>query len=312
MGNQLQAIQDPLITGVSSAYIPKGYVSEMILPVVPVVQSTGKLGRYGNQHLRIVQTLIGGEGKYRRYKPITRLTDSYEIEGHGLEGMVSKDDYRNVQQPFDAEKDEAIGLGTVIWNEKEKALADTLTSTTIVTNNVTLSGNAQFNDYSNSDPLAKFKTARQTVRGACGAVPDTAIMDWDVADTLAYHPQLLDFLGFKEARPGGLTHQEIAKALGVRRVLIAEAKYNSAAQGQTDVLSNIWGKHIVFGVLPERAEKYQVTAGYTVRYANQPPRKVYKWDVNNPPESKAILVTDEYDHLISNAGGLYLIEDAIA
>lgn len=309
--SQNRAIVDKLLTNVSSAYVPKGYISEKLLPQIKVVQTTGKLGKYTGQHLRIETSIIGGEGQYRRVKAVARSTSSYEIESHGLEGVVTKNDRRNVELPFEAESDEVMGLSTKLWLEKEYSLATVLANASVVTQGVTLSGTSKFSDYANSTPLTVAATARAAIRNACGQAPDTFFCDWAVAEKLAYHPQLMEYLGFTQARPGGLTHQELAKALGVRRIEVADVVYNSAKEGQTDSLAAVWGKLCWFAVLPETAQKQQVSAGYRVGYGSTP-RKVYKYPINNPPESTGILVEDEYQMLISNVNAIYRITDAIA
>jgi hypothetical protein len=310
--SQLRAQVDKLLTKVSSGYFPKGYVSEAVLPLIQVKQYSGLLGKYGQSHLRIENSIKGGRGKYRRVETLARSTTTYLVEGHGLEGFVSKEDYANVEEPFDAEKDETIGLTTSLWLEKEKVLADSLSDTAIITSNTTLAGTAQFSDYDNSDPIAVFSTARETIMGNVGMMPNIAILDILVWNKLRFHPQMLDALGFKYDRPGGLREDELASVLGVDKVHLAMARYNSAKEGQTDVLSACWGKHIVFAVAPDSAAPQQISLGYRVQIAGSEPRKVYKWDVNNPPGSKAILVEDEYDFLLSNVGAAYLIKNSIA
>ena len=309
---QLKAQVDKLLTNVSNMYIPDGFVSEQILPLISVVQKTGKLGKYGSNHLRIEHSLAGGRGEYRRVEPIVRSSDSYSVESHGLEGMVTEDDYRNVEQPYDAEKDETLGLQNLIWLNKEYALASTLSSTSIMTLNTTLTGTDQYNDYPNSDPLGDFKDARLAIYGGCGMPPNKAVMSWEVANTLAYHTQILDALGFTYNRAGQLSDQELAKAMGVEKLYIAKPKYNSANEGQTAVLSSVWGKHIVFFYAPDSAAKYQVSLGYRVALKGQEQKRVFKYSVNNPPNSTGILCDDSYDFLISNASAGYLIKDAIA
>lgn len=309
---QNRAIIDKLLTNVSSMFVPTGYISEMLLPFVGVTQKTGKLAKYGLSHLRIESSYTGGRGAYRRVEPIVRSNTGYEIEGHGLEGLVTADDYRNVEVPYDAEADETVGLTAHLWLEKEKVLADTLADTAVITQNQTLSGTSQFSDYDNSDPLGVAKTARAAVRAGCGKAPDTVWMTWTVADTLAYHPQLLDFLGFKEARPGGLTYPELAKALGVQKVLIADVMYNSANEGAADSLADVWGKHVWWGVCPAQAQVRQVSLGYRLGYTGGMPRKVYKQPSFNPPNGTILLVEDEYDFLLSNVGAVYLAKSAIA
>ncbi len=310
--SQMKGIIDPLLTDASSMYVPDGAIADSLLPAVKFAQYTGKLGSYGTNHLRIESTVIGGKGKYRQVESIIRSTSGFTIEGHGLSGLVTKHDYKNVTDPFDAEKDETTGLSTILLLEKEKALADALGATATMTQNTTLSGTGQFSDYTNSDPVSKFVAAKKAVRDGCGAVANVAIMEYGVADVLRYHPQLLDLLGFKYAKPGGLTNDDLAKALNVEKVFVPNCTYESAKEGQTSVLAPVWGKIVVFAVIPKSAQKYQVSLGYNIRLDDGQPRKVYKQPVFNPPGSTEILVEDEYDMLLSNVLAGYLIKDAIA
>ena len=121
--SQIKAIVDKLLTNVSQMYVPEGYISEDILPNLKVKQKTGKIGKYGLNHLRIVNSKMGGRGKAARFEPIVRDSDLYSIESHGLEGLVTEDDYDNVEEPFEAESDETLGLTSTLWTAKEYAIA---------------------------------------------------------------------------------------------------------------------------------------------------------------------------------------------
>lgn len=310
--SQLKPIFDPLLTNASSALIPKGYICEELLPYIGAVTSTGLLAKYGTNHLRVEKSLRGGRGAYKRIESIARSTAAYSIEGHGLESIVTADDYRNVQSPYKAEEDEVMGLTQLLWTDKEYNLAAALASTSIVTQYTTLTGTNQYDDFLNSDPIDDFATARSTVKSGCGMLPNVAFMDELVWNKLRFHPQMLDALGFKQNRPGGLTKDEMAVAMGVEKVLIAGAVYESAKEGQTSSLASIWGKHIWFAQLPDKAAPYQVSAGYWIGYEGEQPRKVYKQNNFNPPGSTLILCEDNYDHVISNVGAIYRIASAIA
>lgn len=311
-GTQMRAIVDMLLTNVAKGYAPKNYISESILPVIQSAQTTGKLGSYGTAHLRIVNTVRGGKGKFREVDSTSYSTSGYEIEGHGISDLVTKEDYKNVIEPFRAEEDKVMALSNILWLEKEKGLADQLGNTAVLTQNTTLVGNAQYSDPLNSQPVQDFQVARAAVYDGCGEVPNLAIMSWDVKNILKYHPQLLDLLGYKFARPGGLSDEELARALDVDKVLIGTAKYESAKEGQTSVLSSVWGKNIVFAVAPEKPQIMQVSLGYTVRYEGESPRKAYKEAQFDPPGSTKILVEDNYDQLFTNVGAAYLIKNAVA
>ena len=309
---QMKALVDKLLTNASNGYVPEGFISEQILPLLNVVQYSGKIGNYGNDHLRIVPTIMGGRGGAKRLDAMNVSSSTYMIENHGLEDIVTAEDYANKEEPFDAENDSQLTLTTVLWLGKEKALADALTSTSVITQNVTLSGTSQWNDYTNSDPIGVALTAKNTIRAACGKAPDTMISDWAVAEVLRYHPKILRNLGYADNRAGSLTNDELAKALGMRRYLVADVVYNSAKEGQADSLAPVWGKHVVFAVLPNTAAKMQKTLGYRVQISGSGPRKVYKEPTFNPPNGMKILVQDQYDMVLVEVGCAYLVKDAIA
>jgi hypothetical protein len=312
-GTQGRAMIDKLLTNVSQKLVVGSCVADLLLPELNVKQQSGKLGKYGKDHLRIVNTVMGGKGKARRVETVTRLSDSYYIEGHGLEDVVTPEDYRNVEQPFDAESDATEGLMSVLQVEKEFGLASALTDTAVMTQNTTLVGQSQFSDFLNSDPVDVVNTAKLAIRAAVGAVSDLVmVMDWAVANKLQFHPAILQALGFAQNRAGQLSYDELAKVFGVKRILVPDAVYLSSKEGQTDVVAPIWGKHIVLAQCPEKAAKMQMSLGYRVQYAGQGSRKVYKYPINNPPESNAILVKDDYDQLIVEVGAGYLIKNAIA
>lgn len=303
---------DKFLTNVSKGYWLEGGIAEQILtPISNRKQNSGKLAGYGTNHLRLVNTVMAGQGKAPRITTRSVESDSYFIENHGLEGLVTKDDYDNVEDPFDAEKDEVDGLKQLMMVAREKSLADNLTSASILTQNVTLSGSGQLSDYANSDPIGNFNTARETIKSGCGVPPDTAIMSWEVFNKLKFHPQLLE-LGYIQNRTGQLSVQDLAIIMEVDRVLIGAASYETAALGQSSSLGPIWGKHIVFGKLPTTARKRQVSLGYTIRKGGESQNQVFSYMPGNPPGSKAVIVTDNYDDLLSNVSAGYLIRNAVA
>jgi hypothetical protein len=307
-----KAIVDKLLTNVSQAYIPQGFVSELALTPLKTVQSSGRIGKYGNQHLRLESTLMGGKGVAKRVEIRQYASDSYFIKPNGLEDMITPEEYDNVEQPFDIEKDVTAQLTSLLYIGKEKALADSLRSTSILTQNVTLSGTSQWNDYTNSDPIAVINTAKSVIRSASGVLPDTMIMDEGVMNVLRFHPKLLRNLGFADNRAGSLEDADIARAFRVKRILVADVVFDTAKEGQTSSLAPLWGKDVILASLPTDPAKLQKTLGYYVTKGSEGPRKVYKQNVVNPPDSKSIIVKDSYDMVLTDTACGYVIKAAIA
>ncbi len=308
----MRAIQDGLLTNVSRKLVPQGMISRRLLTPLTVVQDSGKIGKHGKQHLRIHNSVIGGKGQYPQVDIRVYSTDSYEIEEHGLMDVVTPKDYRNVQLPFDAERDTTMGLTTSLELGSEKSLADTLTNSSIITQYTTLSGDGQFSSYDTSDPIAVFDAGKAAVLAGCGFMPNVLAMDILVWNKLKYHPQLFDRLGFKYNQSGPLSVQNIADALEFERVEIAQCRYNSAKQGQTDALSAVWGKHIVMLKVANQAAVDQTTCGYQLSLASVPRLSVSKAPSYGRPGATDIFVSDNYDNAILDVGAAYLVKDAVA
>lgn len=311
---QMRAIVDKLLTNVSNGNFAdeEGYLCERIFPELSVKQDSGLLAKYGTKHLSIEHSLIGGRGAARRVESIARSTTSYLLEKHALEGMVTQSDYDNVEAPYDAEKDETIGVSTLILQGKEFALASALTSTSIMTNYATLSGSDQLSNPSTSSPIGLTQTAKASGKSLAGVIFNTLICSWEVMNYLGYHPELLSTLGFNYARPGGLSDEEVAKALKLTNVYVANSSYESAKEGQTSSLAPIWGKHMIFCYLPDSAKPYQKSLGYYVKKQGVGSRKVYKYPFNNPAGSTGVLVEDHYQYLLSDVNCGYLYRSAVA
>jgi len=139
---------------------------------------------------------------------------------------------------------------------------DTLYS---ASNKVTLSGTDQYSDLSNSAPLEDAIVARQAIAAKTGMRPNIAVMSREVFEFLAINPSILGSLGYKDNRPGGLEMGELARAYKVDEVVIGEAFFNNAVEGQADNLVAIWGKNIIFAVAPKTAAKNQTSLGYRVQ-----------------------------------------------
>lgn len=311
-----RAIIDMFLTNHSNGLFndTNDFIAERILPAVPVKETTGKVPNYGTDHLRIVNTSHIGKGGYLEVDTITRGSDTYDIQDHGLTTTVTQREKDNVQRPYDALIDATTVLTSMQMLAKEKALADSLQDPTIITQGTTLSGNSQYDkkDHADSDPIEDSLTAKETIRSACGRKPNTIITSDTVADRLRVHSQLLDALGFKESRPGGLTDQELARALGVDQILIGSAVYETAKQGQTSSLADIWAKDLIYAVIAPRIELRQKTLGIEVRKNAKAPRRVRRWNLNEPEGATKVNVLDDYDQLILNAECAYLIQDAVA
>ena len=315
MISQNKAVVSKLLTNVSNGLFPaaEDFIAEKILPAVYVAQTTGLVGKYGNDHLRIVNTAHAGKGNYQQLETVVTSSDSYSINDHGLYDVITENDMRNFEAPFDAEVDTTNALTLAQALAKEYGLSASLRNTAIITQNTTLSGTAQYNNISSTDskPLENKLVADDAILTATGRRPNTLIASEAVISKLLFHGELMDNLGFKYNRTGGMKLEELKAALQIDNILIGKAMYNSAKEGQADVLANVWGKDMIYAYIAAPALR-QKTLGFEFRKSGTQPRQVYTYNPVMPVNSRGVIVTDNYDQHILNANCAYLIKDAIA
>jgi|GEM_PF-4133865 len=309
------AREDRLLANVSRRHNVEGLVADQVLTGVTVKKSTGLIGKYGNEHLRIVHDLVGGMATYPRITVDTKSSDRYILEKHGLSDTISEEEIGNEVEPFQAREDSTMDVTERLKLGREFALASSMTSTSVLTNNVTLSGTDQFNDYDNSKPLEVFRAARASIYAKTGK--DTrmpggfALITWDVENALSYHPDLLDLYKYTSGMGSGLSLEELKKAMKVDRLIMAWSQYAPSKGGQPlgDPLPT-WGKNIVFGFAPMKGTKRITTLGFTLRKSSSV--RVFRNKLVEPPNSELIQVDHTYEDLITDVGAAYLIKDAVA
>lgn len=301
---------DPLLSNIAKGYRPKGHINEQVMPVLPVNKPTAKIADYGGQNLRIVSTIKSPEGGTPVVTMNVSQASSYVLEEHSLKAMASDKAAENQDKPFDEQKDKAELVTDLLSVAREYGLANFMNTVGNFTNATTLSGTGQWGG-SADDPLGNLQTAIGTVADAMN-VPEeevSLVLSRDSFRKLVFLSEIKELLGhryegFKKVKP-----EELAAALGIRQVLVAWGRYNTAADGQTDTFGNLWGKHAWAVYIPSKPELKEHCFGYTVKRRSG--IEVDKW-YDNDVKGWWVRATDEYDQYVLNEKGVYMIKDAVA
>ena len=129
----------------------------------------------------------------------------------------------------------------------------------------------RFDDYVDSDPRLVFKTLKLAIKGKTGKTPNACVMGEQVFEALRIHPQLIQWYqtGANAIRNiTELNEEALARALGIDKILVGKAMYNTSAPGSEVVLDWIFGKHLWIGYLDTPGEMKPL-AGMNLSY-NQP------------------------------------------
>lgn len=305
---------DQALTNLSQAWTNDSadFISRMIFPTLVVEKKTGKYWAYNKDNLRIPSsTLRSGKAMTQEATYGKSLSDFGPLQEHALKDFITKDEYDMTDTPLNVESDLVAFLNEQMAIAEEADLASTLSNTSIITNYTTKSGTGQWSDYANSNPFADITTAVTTARAAMIKVPNTIIFSWEVWIQLINHPDMLERI--KYTGNGGVMSTDVLLRLlapyGITQVLVGKVMKNSAAEGQTDVLASVWGKHCWLAYVTPTPSLRAVNGGYTLQLANG--KYVDRQDLFDPKGTE-IRNNDYYDQMLFSSDCFYLIENAVA
>jgi len=292
---------DKALSNISIKYTNNDYIAQKVFPVVMVNKDSDKYFIF-DRDFRIPETIRANRGLAREHS-FKMSTSSYLLEKHALKDFVSDDDKAN----YDAGSinvDVTEELKDKIMLRLEKDVADLFTSTTW-TNNVSLATAQKFSlDTVTSNPVPIFDTGTSVILANSGKTPNFAMIPKEVMMIIKNHVSIVDRVKYTSAT---IDEKIVAGLLGYKDVLVGGAQYDSAAEGATQSISNVWSDNCFVGYKPARANVRTPSCGYL--FMSKAPQ-VKKWR-EEERESDAIEVNVKYDPIVTSVYAGYLIKDCI-
>lgn len=310
------------LTNFSLAYFnePGAFIASKIFPIFPVKpgERTGDVYEYGKDAMRLVDTKRAIGGGYNSINLQVEKTNKYLLEDYGLAGDVLEEDLLFAEAPIDAEMDMTMYLNEKLMLDQEKKLADVLTNTGTITQNVTLSGADQWDQYSTSDPFSDIRLAKDTVYASTAKEANTMIIERKVLMTLTDHPLV------RGTFPGAvsITHQmvqeKIAVIFGFDTVLVAKGMYNNSNYGAaSQPLASVWSDVCIIAYIEQSPKLRTRTLGRT--FADKANWTVERYgktqlgkDAIKMAQYSMIVTHMYYDQVLMDANCAYLIADCLS
>lgn len=304
--------RDPLLTNVSVKYTNSAFIADVVAPVIEVPTRTGYYGVYNKDNLRAPANdrrtglaespIVEYELTQTSYGPLTERS---------LKQFVTQDEIDHARASggiFDPLQDAAENVTEKLLLRRELDLAADMANSSIVTQNTTLSGTGQWSDYTTpSDPLVAIQSYISIMQKAGAIVPNTLVMGQQVWDQLKNHPKVIDRLKYTTSSANA--PDIFARLVGLERCIVGTSIYNSAAEGITDSLGYIWGKHAWLMYINPNPGVKRVSAFYHLTLQGR--RGIDRWRDNDPPV-QWVRVQDYYDRKLIAAEAVYGIFNAVA
>ena len=306
----------PLLTNISLAYKNDDYLSEKLMPIVQVKKDTGQITTYGMDNLRITNSLRAQGSSTNEINHTVSIGAHYILKEHALKELVTKEEMENADKPINPQLDATENLVDRMWVIREKALADTMGNTAIMTNNVTIAGNDQWNNYSTSDPVGDIRTGIIAVKAQTGKLANTLVFAWDVWMQLLDHPDIKS-----RAEGAVVVDAEVVSKLlvkifpHIKNIHVGTAMYNAGVEGGSDSLTEIWTKNSWVGYIEPRPTLKSRSFGFT--YQRGASRFVDTLAMGASHETwdrkgMFVRVNDKYDQKLVDVKCLYLMKTSIA
>jgi hypothetical protein len=316
--------RDEILTNISLGYENKSMVGERLFPVVKVAKQSAKYYVFGREGWLPEQDLRAPGTVANEIPGMQLSTVPYYAEEHSLQTPITDEERELTDNPLNPDRDGTELVTSKILMGREKAMFDYVTTTGNYNagNVVTLSGTSQWNDFTNSDPIAVIRAGVARVHSQLFIEPNTLVIPYEVYTILQDHPKLQQRIMY--AQKAILTVDLLAELFGVENIIVPGLGIGSGNPGQTMTVTYLWGKHVLLAYVPPRPGLKVPAFGYEFAWTygrgnngGGLVQAVDRWR-EEPRKSDLVRVSRRYDlrAVGTDAAGKiiagYLIRNAVA
>ena len=197
----------------------------------------------------------------------------YACEEHGLEGPLDDSEREMYATDFDAELTTVQIVTRRVLQAQEKRIASKVFDTSVFT------GSKLFTDFSgepwdnaSSDVIAQVRAAREQVRQNCGMEPGSLIMSKANIDRLLNNDKIKGAIQYVARLTEAELLNAMADILGVKRIIVGRAIYNTAKEGKAFQGADIWSDDFAMvAVIGEGQRLSDPTVGRTFLWTADSP-----------------------------------------
>ena len=262
------------LTNLTLAYAQsqENFTADKVFPTVGVSKQSDKYYIYDRANMN----RTGDVAKLAPRTEVNRIgmtlsTSSYFADVYGLGMDFDEQTLANEDAALDIRSAGAETLAMRLMIHREEQFASNFFVAGQWGTDNTLSGNDQWSDYTNSDPIDAVTLARRTVQlGSGGFKPNTMVVGKEVRDKLINHPDVLARLngGATVTNTALVTDAKLAEIFEVENFYVMEAVKNSSVEGVAESNAFIGGKHALLVHGPAQGGLMTPMAGATFAWNN--------------------------------------------
>lgn len=257
---------DAILTNISVAYAQnaQNYIADKVFPIVPVDKKSDLFFKYNkNDWFRDeAQRRAGGTESAGSGYGLT--TDSYSADVWAFHKDVDDQTIANSDAPLNPLREAAEFVANRLLLRREIQWTNDFFRTGVWGTDNTLGvagGDAQWSDYTSSDPIENLETAKESILSTTGLEANTLVLGYGAFRALKNHPDIIDRIKYTSSQT--VTADMLARMLEVDRVLVAKAVKATNKEGAAEAYGFAHGKGALLCHVAPTAGLMTPSAGYT-------------------------------------------------
>ena len=259
---------DPYQTAIAIAYRNKKLISDMVLPRIAVGKTEFKYKIHTlAESFTVPDTKVGRKSAPTEVS-FTGTDKTESTEDFGLDDKLPQDDIDNAPDSFDPITHSTESLSNLVALDREIRVAGLVFNPEVYVTGQkkTLSGNSQWNDYANSDPLTEIMNALDTPIMR----PNVMTIGRKAVSKLAMHPIMVKAIHGNSGDKGIASRQQLADLLELDEINVGEGWVNTARKGQSPNMVRVWANHVSLTYIDVTARPEScMTFGFTAEYGHR-------------------------------------------
>ena len=271
----LRGSVDPILTGLAQGVSNEAFVSEALLPTIPVDKETGKYPEFGSEHMKIhdAERAIGDD-KVKRIPKEDYVMKAFALKEYALDVMIDHREMENAKEILNLDQYYTrVLMETLLLGQEYERCQLLQNSASYASGHVTaLSGTDCWTDPA-SKPLVQLKDAISTIRSKTVQYANTLLLGRESFNALQEHASLINKIQYSQM--GIVTEDLITAVLSTKnnpiKVVVGAGMYQNPTTG---AMVDLWNDVAILAYVPQTAwakrSKYESSFGYTFQKSGYP------------------------------------------
>jgi len=299
----------PELTAIAIAYKNARMIADEVLPRIPVGKQDFKyLVHNLEEGFTVPDTSVGRKSKPNEVE-FSATEKSESTEDHALDSAIPQVDIDNAPVNYNPKGKAVEGIQNLIELDREVRVSSLVfgADNYAAANKVVLAGSAQF-----TDPTSKPIGVIQDAADSLILRPNVMVIGRRAFTVLSRHPSIVKAFNGNSGDSGQATRDFLAELFELDKVLVGEARVNTARKGQAASVQRAWGSHISLITQETHADTMNgmATFGMTAQFGSRiagsmPDRNIGMRGgemVRSGESVKELLTAPDLGYLIQNIG----------